>query len=183
MTFNDSPDLRPAPLVVLFADLGGFASALAAHGDEAVARLVDAVYVVADETVSRWGGRVVKFIGDACHAVFPANTAGEAVEAALELCHAVSAVSMAHGITVEPGVNIHRGVVVEGQYGPSRHPQYDVIGVEMNRVVEMGHGPGVRISQAVFDELPAPARAAWRGDGATSTYRHQRGRPPAPPSE
>ena len=80
---------------VLFADLVGFTAMSEARDAEAVREQLTEYFGVAQEIISRYGGSVEKFIGDAVMAVWGTPVAHEddaerAVRAALELVDAVS---------------------------------------------------------------------------------------------
>ena len=80
---------------VLFADLVGFTSMSETRDAEAVREQLTEYFGVAQEIVTRYGGTVEKFIGDAVMAVWGTPVAHEddaerAVRAALELVDAVS---------------------------------------------------------------------------------------------
>ena len=80
---------------VLFADLVGFTSMSESRDAEAVREQLTEYFGVAQEIVTRYGGAVEKFIGDAVMAVWGTPVAHEddaerAVRAALELVDAVS---------------------------------------------------------------------------------------------
>ncbi|MDP9092302.1 MAG: adenylate/guanylate cyclase domain-containing protein [Actinomycetota bacterium] len=68
---------------VVFTDLEGFTRFTAQEGDEAALALLDAHHRVTARIVRRWGGRVVKHLGDGLMLVFP--SASSAIHAALEL--------------------------------------------------------------------------------------------------
>ena len=63
------------------------------------------------------GGRVVKYMGDACLATFPTDRCADAVDAALELQRIDH--RAAGGLPVGTGVQVHLGVVAEGGSGPA----------------------------------------------------------------
>ena len=96
-----TPDAPPAPPVaerrlvsVLFADLVGFTTFAEAHDAEDVRDMLSRYFELATTIVTRHGGTVEKFIGDAVMAVWGTPTAREddaerAVRAALELVAAV----------------------------------------------------------------------------------------------
>jgi len=98
---------------VLFGDLVGF-TVLSEHRDaEEVRELLTRYFETARRVVSRYGGVVEKFIGDAVMAVWGTPTAREddaerAVRAALELTMAVSDLGAEVG---NPGLQLRAGVV------------------------------------------------------------------------
>jgi len=93
---------------VLFADLVGFTALAEGRDPEAVRDLLSRYFELATDVISRYGGTVEKFIGDAVMALWGAPTAHEddaerAVRAALELVDSVR--------TLGPGVMARCGVL------------------------------------------------------------------------
>jgi len=70
-------------LTVAFTDLEGFTSYTDVHGDSAAVALIEEHHRTATPVVRRWGGRVVKHLGDGLLCTFP--DAGGGIRAALEL--------------------------------------------------------------------------------------------------
>ena len=168
----DATPRRSRKLVLFFADVPGYARSFRTHDDLAMAGFIDRFYSLCAGSVASHGGRVVKFIGDACHAVFPDDHGSAAVDCALELQTATRRLGHEAALDVDLGVSLHCGSVVEGQYGGSDHGQYDVIGREMNQTVLMGRGPGLRISEPVYRQLASNRRTPWRKHKLPATYRY-----------
>jgi class 3 adenylate cyclase len=98
---------------VLFCDVVGFTPLSEARDPEAVRELLSRYFGVARTVISRYGGVVEKFIGDAVMAVWGTPTATEgdaerAVRAALDLVSAVEALGAEVGV---PGLAARAGVV------------------------------------------------------------------------
>ncbi len=98
---------------VLFCDVVGFTPLSEARDPEAVRELLSQYFATARTIISRYGGVVEKFIGDAVMAVWGTPTATEgdaerAVRAALDL---VSAVAELGSDTRTPGLAARAGVV------------------------------------------------------------------------
>jgi class 3 adenylate cyclase len=98
---------------VLFCDVVGFTPLSEARDPEAVRELLSQYFAVARTVISRYGGVVEKFIGDAVMAVWgtPAATEGDAeraVRAALDLTAAVAELGAEAGL---PGLAARAGVV------------------------------------------------------------------------
>jgi class 3 adenylate cyclase len=151
-------EYRETELALLVADLAGFARATAGLEATRVAAFADDWYRSCATTVRAAGGRVVKYMGDACLAVFPGDACAAAVDAAHELRRALEPVRAAHGLEVELGVNVHVALVAEGELGPDDDRRYDVLGAGVNDLFRMGGGPGIRISDAVSARLPGERR-------------------------
>jgi class 3 adenylate cyclase/tetratricopeptide (TPR) repeat protein len=98
---------------VLFADLVGFTSLSESRDPEEVREILSRYFDVARKTITRYGGIVEKFIGDAVMAVWGTPVADEgdterAVRAALDLVDAVGVVGTEIGA---PGLSARAGVV------------------------------------------------------------------------
>ena len=98
---------------VLFCDVVGFTPLAEARDPEAVRELLSEYFTVARTVITRYGGVVEKFIGDAVMAVWgtPAATEGDAeraVRAALDLVSAVAELGAGAGV---PGLAARAGVV------------------------------------------------------------------------
>ncbi|MFZ0193159.1 MAG: adenylate/guanylate cyclase domain-containing protein, partial [Streptosporangiaceae bacterium] len=98
---------------VLFCDVVGFTPLSEARDPEAVRELLSEYFAVARTVITRYGGVVEKFIGDAVMAVWgtPAATEGDAeraVRAALDLVSAVAELGAGAGV---PGLAARAGVV------------------------------------------------------------------------
>jgi adenylate cyclase len=160
---------RESRLVLLTADLAGFTRAVAALDALTLARFLDAYYERAGVCVARHGGRVVKFMGDACFAVFAEDCCTAAVDCAQEMAgdrEPVPGVRLA----ITPGVNVHLAVVAEGELGSGADRRYDVVGAGVNHLFRMGSGPGLRISEPVYRRLPNERRSPWRRQKPPATY-------------
>ncbi len=107
-----SPAGGPRVVSVLFADLVGFTPLTESQDPESVRELLSGYFDVARTVITRAGGVVEKFIGDAVMAVWGAETAREddaerAVRAGLELVAQVAAYGEARpgpGLTTRVGV-------------------------------------------------------------------------------
>jgi class 3 adenylate cyclase len=173
MSFNDSPRLQSTKLVLVLADLAGYAKCFRDHPDQVMAAFIHRFYLVCADVIEAHHGRVVKFMGDACHAVFPGDGGADAVAGMLDLRRGVATLAAEHHLNVELGANVHCGMVVEGQYGRPTDPHYDVMGSAMNHTALMGRGPGLRLSEPVYRQLASAARSPWRRVKAAATYHYQ----------
>ncbi|MGH2870052.1 MAG: adenylate/guanylate cyclase domain-containing protein, partial [Solirubrobacteraceae bacterium] len=107
------PSAERRHVSVLFADLVGFTSLSDQRDAEDVRELLSRYFDTARTVITRYGGTVEKFIGDAVMAVWGAqaiqeNDAERAVRAALELVDAVAAFGEQAGV---PGLAARVGVL------------------------------------------------------------------------
>jgi adenylate cyclase len=129
-----------------FADIAGY-SAHAAEDESGALRLVEILQALSRETVARYKGRVVKFVGDAVLAEFP--SAELAVRAAAALSNEYTARSVATGRTHNLRVGVHLGDVAVASDG-------DLYGDGVNaaaRIQEAAEPGQVVISQDVWRQL------------------------------
>jgi adenylate cyclase len=157
-------------LVLLAVDLAGYTRSIASLDAIAVAAFVDEWYRQCATEIRSRGGRVVKFIGDGCLAVFPDERGADAIDAARALAAALGPLRARHGWKVELGANVHAATVAAGDYGPDDDRRYDVIGTGVNHLFLMGGGAGVRISEPIYRQLPSDARGPWRKHKPPATY-------------
>jgi adenylate cyclase len=157
-------------LVLFTVDLAGYARASAGMDALAVARLLDDWYRRCARVVAEAGGRLVKFMGDACLATFPEDRALAAVDAAITLRRDLASLCVEHGVRVDLAGRVHTAVVAAGEFGPDDDLRYDVLGSGVNHLFMMGGGPGIRISEPVYRQLPNERRGAWDRQKAPATY-------------
>ncbi len=156
--------------VVLLADLAGFTRAVAPLRVLEIAELVDRFYELAADTVEAHGGRVVKFVGDGCLAVFDESAAIAAVDCAYSLRDPVRSLGAEYDIALDVGANVHLATVVEGVFGHGPSAAHDVVGAGVIHTYRMGAGAGIRISEPVYRKLPNDARSGWNKHQPPATY-------------
>ncbi len=162
--------MQETKLVLLSADLAGFARACASLDAITIATFLDAWYRRAAPLITSRGGRVVKFMGDAVLAVFPEEAVLAAVDAATALREQLVTYRGEAGWRVDLGANVHLAIVAEGEFGPDDDRRYDVFGSGVNHLFLMGGGPGIRISEPVYRQLPNDVRGAWNKQRPPATY-------------
>ena len=160
---------RERQLVTLMVDLARFTNAVAGMDALEVAALIDRFYAAAATTITQHGGRLVKYLGDGCLAVFPNDGAIDAVDCVETLSLLVDELGSALDSEVELGANVHLCTVVEGEFGVEG--VYDVVGAGVIHTFRMGSGPGVRISEPVYRKLPSARRGSWSKHQPPATYR------------
>lgn len=166
--------------VLVLVDLAGYAAAFSHLDDEGMAAFTQAYYHECVDALEGAGGRVVKFVGDACLAVFPVEGAAGAVDSVRTLEARVSTLAAERDVSVRMGANMHVGEVMEGHYGPDTHSRYDVIGAAMNDTARMGRGGVLRMSRALLQELPEDERGRWIPESEDVLVPTSPGRPPTP---
>jgi adenylate cyclase len=163
MTFQETK------LVLLSLDLAGYTRTVASLDAVSVAKFLDDWYRQCATEIRGRGGRVVKYIGDACLATFPSDGCESAVDAAAALVHSMREAPPL-GFSVEVAARIHLSIVAEGEFGPDDDRRYDVLGSGVNHLFRMGGSPGIQISEPVYRQLPNPRRGAWSKTRPPATY-------------
>jgi adenylate cyclase len=124
-------------------DLRGFTNLADSRPPTEVVRILDRYFDAVGEPIESNGGEILKFIGDAVLAVFPAANdpqaacarALAAAEQAIVQLKAVSDASVAaQGPVLELGVALHFGDVFYGNIGAQRRLDFTVIGAAVNEV-------------------------------------------------
>ena len=130
-------------VAVWFADIVGY-SARAAEDETGALRLVEILQTLSRETVRRYGGRVVKFLGDAVLAEFPSTDL--AVRAAVALNIEYADKSIASGGVHRLRIGVHVGDVAVGADGG------DAVNVAA-RIQEAAEPGQVVLSRDVWQQL------------------------------
>ncbi|MFA6505276.1 MAG: adenylate/guanylate cyclase domain-containing protein [Treponemataceae bacterium] len=136
---------RERELCVLFADIRDFTTLSEREAPARVSGMLNAYFTEWEETVTRYGGTVDKYIGDAVMAIFGA-AGGEpcdaAVSCALEMIHRLPRLKnrLAEAGLPAPeeiGVGIDYGKVIMGDLGSKRRKNFTVIGDHVNTASRM----------------------------------------------
>jgi class 3 adenylate cyclase len=155
-------------LVMLVVDLAGSTRLVARFDSVELAELINTFYAMCGAAVKEHGGRIVKFIGDGCLAVFPESEGVAAIDASIEINQRLDVIRKDWKIDAEIGVNVHQSVVAEGDFEPDG--QYDITGTGVFYTFRMGGGPGMRISEPIYRQLPNDRRGPWEKHRPPATY-------------
>ena len=155
-------EFTSASMIILVADLSGFARQFSSHSDSEMVAFLDRFYSMAQAVVDDHGGQVIKFMGDAILCAFPPEAASEAVSAAATMGRAVEEMVEASGMGISFGANIHLGDVIGAELGSGASRRFDVIGRTVNQAFLLGRGGGIRLSERVYRKLPSAERAPWQ---------------------
>ena len=128
-------------VTVIFADVCGFTSLSERLDPEEVRAFQGALFDSLGQAITRYGGFVAKYLGDAVLALFGAPVAHEddperALDAALDMLRRAAALSGTWaarlGQPVSLHVAVHTGPVVAGSLGDGAGAAYDVTGDTVN---------------------------------------------------
>ena len=156
-------------LLVVFTDFTRFAAQAERLPDREVADVMDAYYELAGATISRCGGRIVKFIGDATLAVFPGDSVDQGVLGLLQLKDAADHLMMDRGWESRLTVKAHFGRVMAGQFGPVSDKRYDILGKTVNVTARL-QASGVALSVEAFRQLSPEVRKRFKKHTPPVTY-------------
>ncbi len=165
-------------MAVLFLDIQGFTTLSEKHGSGAMA-ILNSIWDFVQAGIERHGGKLNKFIGDACLVIFPENESyngspsKRAMESATELITGSKALQKELGIEFAFRLGLDYGTVVYGKTGSEKKYELGVIGDAVNtasRLESLNKQYGTRFlfSQEVLDNAGGVYRST--GPGGTSAF-------------
>lgn len=156
---------------VLFADISGFThlseelSKQGKKGAEEITEIVNSYFTKMLDVISRYGGTVDKFMGDAILVLFGAPIAHEddperAVRAAIDMQSAMKVfenIETSQGIfSLRMSVGINTGFVVAGNVGSEKRMEYTVMGDNVNlaaRLEQRAEAGEILISETTYEKV------------------------------
>ena len=189
-------DEQRKQVTVLFADMAGFTATAETMDPEDVRDVIRAYFGRLSEAITRYGGWIEKFIGDAVMAVFGIPTANErdpehALGAALAM-HASLAelnaeLERERGIRLAMRIGINTGPVIVSFLGGRQGEDFSIVGDTVNLASRLEHAApvgGILISHAtyrhvrgLFDVQPLPPLAVKGKAEPIQVYEVRRARP------
>jgi class 3 adenylate cyclase len=142
------------PPAIVFVDLSGFTRMTSERGDETAVRAATSLQRRADEAARRYGGRLVKLLGDG--AMLRMSDAAAGVGAALDLVEAMNAEG-----ALSSHAGVHAGSVIERDL--------DVFGQTVNlasRIADVA-GPGEVLASETVGEAATVASFGFEPIGDT----------------
>jgi adenylate cyclase len=159
-------EIESMQAALLLCDLRGFTELSNRLPGETVLGLLNAYFDRVIPAITRQGGEVLKFMGDAVLAFFPGYDAARTCHSALSAARAIleALEGFSHdGIGAKAGIALHHGEVSYGNIGSGRRLDFTLIGGDVNLVSRI---QGVcselteqlLMSEAFFEEVkPADA--------------------------
>ena len=163
-------DCETQTLGVAFFDLSRMAEWSSSDEDVRIAEFLQAFYELAARHLEPVGGRIIKFMGDAGLAVFPKESAEEAISALAVLAEQARGHALECGIDTYLNVNVHVGPVLTGSFGPAGEERFDVLGKVVNIAARLGRR-GVTLSEQAFRCLSPEGRQRFQKIVLPTTYR------------
>jgi adenylate cyclase len=175
-------------VAVLFADIRAFTPRAEETDAEVLVAQLNEYFDAMVTAITKHGGVVDKFVGDAIMAVFGGvidlpSPAAAALDAAAEMRRRLEELNGGWERRGVPpfavGIGIHHGEVVQGTIGSAERKEFTVIGDVVNTAARLEtltkeKGLPIVVSRAVVELLPAPRRAACEPLGAVKLKGKQR---------
>jgi len=151
---------KRAFVTIMMTDLRGFTGMCGSMEPEDVVRLLNHYLEAMTRIITKYGGTIDEFIGDAILVVFGAplkleHAEARAVACAIEMLNAMPAINAWNREQklpeVEMGIGVHSGEVVLGNIGSELRAKYGIVGATINltsRVESFTVGGQVLISEA-----------------------------------
>ncbi|MCX7048806.1 MAG: tetratricopeptide repeat protein [Candidatus Sumerlaeota bacterium] len=123
---------------VIFIDIMGYMSLFEKLEAEVIKReILNPFYEICSQVVDFYNGFVIKFTGDACHAVFGAPVAYDrdaesAVRACLDIRRRVRAFPLIHGARIQIRAGVETGEILSSVITAPGMLTYDVFGASVN---------------------------------------------------
>jgi adenylate cyclase len=163
-------------VVLLFSDIRGFTAWSERADPEAVVSQLNQYFDAMVGAITRHGGVIDKFIGDAVMAVFGGvleldEPAAAALDAAREMRRRLAALNerwaRGGGETIDHGIGLHAGRVVQGTIGSEERKEFTVIGDPVNTCARLEsltreQNAPILVSAAFVDALPPLRRDELR---------------------
>jgi adenylate cyclase len=141
-------DAEAIRAVLWYSDLRGFTRLADTRGSAEVLAILNAYFERMAEPITRHGGEVLKFMGDAVLAIFPLDAdagtsppCGAALTAALEALQAMRRFNESRTAAGHPalkfGIALHVGEVVYGNIGAPDRLDFTVIGPAVNEAARL----------------------------------------------
>ena len=158
---------RSVEATVLFADVRGFTTLSEALGPQAIVAVLNEYFTMMVECITREGGMLDKFIGDAIMAVFGLPVAhgddeDRAVKAAVSMLGELAQWNKARTANGQPafeiGVGLNTDTIVSGNIGSPKRMDYTVIGDGVNLASRLEsackqYGASLLISETTYKKL------------------------------
>ncbi|WAT18150.1 adenylate/guanylate cyclase domain-containing protein [Aurantiacibacter sp. MUD11] len=173
-----------ADVSVIFVDIVGFSQLAKALSPGRLVKMLNEIFLLADEAAEKHCVEKVKTIGDAYLAVAGGHGSGDsgascAIRFGCELIDLIGRYADRTKIDVQVRVGIHTGPVVGGVIGQQRLA-YDYWGDTMNiasRIEGIAHPGGIAVSESVYYganeevDFSEPELATLKGVGEVKIYR------------
>ena len=163
---------RSVPATILFSDVRGFTTLSENLGPQGIVSVLNEYFTIMVDCITREGGMLDKFIGDAIMAEFGLPVGHDddedrAVRAAISMMkemNAWNATRAANGqLTIDMGIGLNTDTVVSGNIGSPKRMDYTVIGDGVNLASRLEsackqYAAHILISENTFKKLKGTYR-------------------------
>jgi len=163
----ETPEERE--LLVAFSDLTEFTRVTAELPAPRVFQLMNSYFELVGDLVEEAGGTVVKCIGDAFLAVFPANRAERGVRALHRLREEGDRWFEERKLGCRHRIRAHFGPVACGPFGTRSAKRFDVYGMTVNAAARTP-SDGLALTEAAFRLLSPATRKLFRRRAPPAFY-------------
>ncbi|MBC8043891.1 MAG: HAMP domain-containing protein [Rhizobacter sp.] len=153
---SDSEDVMHEKVnrTIFFSDVRGFTTFVERVPPEMAVSVINQYLSVQARTIKAMGGDVDKFVGDEVMAIFSGADAGlKAIRCALRVQEEIAQLKAKNNFTLDIGIGINSGYVVEGSIGSDDRKDHTVIGDAVNvaaRLCSQAEGGEVLIGETIF---------------------------------
>ena len=163
----DAP--RAADFLVAFSDLTAFSRFARSRSPQELFDTLSDYYEFVGEVIENAGGKVVKFIGDACLIAFTEEQVDEGVLALKELKDAGDAWLEGRGASCRHQIAADFGPVFCGPVGTREDKRFDVFGEAVNTAAVL-KSKGFAMTPQVFRRLAPATRKQFKKHTPPITY-------------
>lgn len=153
--------MRTIQALVACSDLLGYAKFSNSLSEEQIYHFLTDYYEFVGDAVSKAGGKVIKFMGDATLILFPEDQMDAGVDALLSLQTEGDRFLAERRIPTKHRIRAHFGPVHEAEVGTRSEKRLDILGSTVNKVFQLS-GADFALSQEAFDRLAQETRERFR---------------------
>lgn len=153
--------MRTVQALVACSDLLGYAKFSNSLSEEQIYHFITDYYEFVGDAVSKAGGKVIKFMGDATLILFPEGQSDAAVSALLSLQEEGDRFLAGRRIPTKHRIRAHFGPVQEAEVGTRSEKRLDILGATVNKVFQLS-GADFALSEEAFQSLNGETQARFK---------------------
>jgi adenylate cyclase len=138
--------------IIALSDITYFTKASQSRSNRETFDLLSKFYELTGDIIEKFGGKVIKFMGDSALIIFEIDHAKESIKALRSLVEKSSELLSHFNPECRLNIKVHVGTVVVGLLGVSNEKRLDIIGNSINELFRLQSG-GFVISEKVQELL------------------------------